>query len=88
MCRFNSKFSCPLQGWDAIFSTAREFGLNMHGVSFHVGSGCGDLKPFADAVSDARDAFDLDKLFGPTCDSIDAVMPCTRLPEMRVGEWL
>ena len=28
------------------------------------------------------------KLFGPTCDSIDVVMPCTRLPEMRVGEWL
>jgi len=28
------------------------------------------------------------KLFGPTCDSIDVVMACTRLPEMSVGEWL
>ena len=28
------------------------------------------------------------KLFGPTCDSIDVVMPCTRLPEMEVGDWI
>lgn len=28
------------------------------------------------------------KLFGPTCDSIDVVMPCTRLPEMAVGSWI
>jgi ornithine decarboxylase len=26
------------------------------------------------------------KLFGPTCDSIDVVMPSTRLPKMNVGE--
>jgi len=64
VCRFNSKFGCPPQEWDAMFSTARELGLNMHGVSFHVGSGCGDLKPFADAVSAARDAFDLAKSYG------------------------
>jgi ornithine decarboxylase len=28
------------------------------------------------------------KLFGPTCDSIDVVSPCTPLPDMRVGDWL
>lgn len=55
VCRFNSKFGSPPQEWDAMFSTTKELGLDLHGVSFHVGSGCGDLKPFADAVSAARE---------------------------------
>lgn len=64
VCRFNSKFGSPPQEWDAMFSTTKELGLDLHGVSFHVGSGCGDLKPFADAVSAARDAFELAKSYG------------------------
>lgn len=47
-----------------MFRTAKELALDLHGVSFHVGSGCGDLKPFADAVSAARDAFDLAEQYG------------------------
>lgn len=64
VCRFNSKFGSPPQEWDAMLTTAKELGLDLHGVSFHVGSGCGDLKPFADAVSAARDAFDLAERYG------------------------
>lgn len=64
VCRFNSKFGSPPQEWDAMLSTTKELGLDLHGVSFHVGSGCGDLKPFADAVSAARDAFELAKTYG------------------------
>ena len=64
VCRFNSKFGSPPQEWDAMFRTAKELALDLHGVSFHVGSGCGDLKPFADAVSAARDAFDLAEQYG------------------------
>jgi len=64
VCRFNSKFGSPPKEWDAMLSTAKELGLDLHGVSFHVGSGCGDLKPFADAVSAAREAFDLAKSYG------------------------
>jgi len=64
VCRFNSKFGSPPKEWDAMLSTAKELGLDLHGVSFHVGSGCGDLKPFADAVSAARDAFELAKSYG------------------------
>jgi ornithine decarboxylase len=28
------------------------------------------------------------KLFGPTCDSIDVVLPSTSLPPMNIGDWL
>jgi ornithine decarboxylase len=59
VCRFNSKFGAPPAEWDAFLSTAKELALDVAGVSFHVGSGCGDLQPFADAVASARDCFDL-----------------------------
>jgi ornithine decarboxylase len=64
VCRFNSKFGAPPAEWDAFLSTAKDLGLEVYGVSFHVGSGCGDLKPFADAISCARDAFELAKSYG------------------------
>jgi ornithine decarboxylase len=59
VCRFNSKFGAPPAEWDAFLRTAKELALDVAGVSFHVGSGCGDLQPFADAVASARDCFDL-----------------------------
>ena len=64
VCRFNSKFGSPPQEWDSMLLTIKELGLNLEGVSFHVGSGCGNLKPFADAVLAARDAFDLAESYG------------------------
>jgi len=64
LCRFNSKFGAPPQEWDQLLITAKNLGLNVVGISFHVGSGCGELQPFADAVSAARDAFDLAKSYG------------------------
>ena len=64
VCRFNSKFGAPASEWDSLLSTATNLGLNIAGFSFHVGSGCGDLKPFADAVASARDAFDLAETYG------------------------
>jgi len=64
VCRFNSKFGAPRQEWEALLETAREVGIQVVGFSFHVGSGCGDLKPFADAVASAREAFDLAVTYG------------------------
>lgn len=64
VCRFNSKFGSPKQEWDLLMRTAKKLELDIAGISFHVGSGCGDLKPFADAVSTARDAFDLAESYG------------------------
>jgi len=64
VCRFNSKFGAPEHEWDSLLSTAKALDLDIMGISFHVGSGCGDLKPFADAVASARDAFDLARSYG------------------------
>jgi len=64
LCRFNSKFGAPPQEWDLLLRTSADLGLNLVGFSFHVGSGCGDLKPFADAVASAKDAFSAAKAYG------------------------
>eukprot|EP00960_Hanusia_phi_P045099 757022-Hanusia_phi.AAC.2 len=64
VCRFNSKFGAPKHEWDALLQTSKTLGINVVGFSFHVGSGCGDLKPFADAVASAREAFDLATSYG------------------------
>ena len=64
VCRFNSKFGAPPREWDSLLSTAREVGVDIAGFSFHVGSGCGDLQPFADAVASAAEAFALARSYG------------------------
>jgi len=64
VCRFNSKFGAPENEWKVLLSTCSQLGINVVGFSFHVGSGCGDLKPFEDAVASARDAFELAKEYG------------------------
>eukprot|EP00961_Rhodomonas_salina_P166124 2238587-Rhodomonas_salina.1 len=64
LCRFNSKFGAPEHEWDSLLRTCVSLGLNMVGVSFHVGSGCGEVQPFADAVASARDAFEAAKAYG------------------------
>ncbi|EKX36633.1 hypothetical protein GUITHDRAFT_78760 [Guillardia theta CCMP2712] len=64
VCRFNSKFGAAQHEWDVLLRTAKALDLDVAGFSFHVGSGCGDLKPFADAVAAARDAFDQAEAYG------------------------
>lgn len=71
VCRFNSKFGAPQKEWDTLLRTAQELGLDIIGFSFHVGSGCGELQPFADAVASAREAFDLAAAYGFTPTLLD-----------------
>jgi len=59
VCRFNSKFGAPASEWRSLLATCRTLELEVVGFSFHVGSGCGDVQPFVDAVASARQAFDL-----------------------------
>lgn len=66
VCRFNSKFGAPQHEWDQLLRTCADLSLNVVGFSFHVGSGCGDLKPFADAVASAKDAFAAAQAYGFT----------------------
>lgn len=57
LCRLGLKFGAPLSTVPALLSTARGLGLDVVGVSFHVGSGCYDSNAFEDAVARASQAF-------------------------------
>ncbi|KAF9395826.1 hypothetical protein CPC16_006699 [Podila verticillata] len=61
LCKLGLKFGAPLDTVPHLLATARELGLNVIGVSFHVGSGCFDAKAFGEAVLRARRVFDLAK---------------------------
>jgi hypothetical protein len=64
--------SCaPPSEWDTLLRTARNLGLDVAGISFHVGSGCESIQPFADAVESARIAFDLAQSYGHHPNIVD-----------------
>jgi ornithine decarboxylase len=60
-CRLSSKFGAPRQKWRPLLAAAKKNGLNVAGVSFHVGSGCRDATRYELALKDAREIFDLAK---------------------------
>ena len=57
ICSFSKKFGCPVNKAPKLLQLAKELGMNVVGVSFHVGSGCGDTRAYATAISDARAVF-------------------------------
>jgi ornithine decarboxylase len=59
LCRLGLKFGAPLITVPGLLAKAKDLGLEVIGVSFHVGSGCYDPSAFADAVRWARSAFDM-----------------------------
>jgi ornithine decarboxylase len=59
LCRLGLKFGAPLVSVPDLLTTARELGLDVVGVSFHVGSGSFDTNAFADAIARARATFDM-----------------------------
>lgn len=60
-CRLSSKFGAPKSRWRNLLKAAKEYGLQVVGVSFHVGSGCRDASRYELALQDARELFDLAK---------------------------
>eukprot|EP01031_Cornospumella_fuschlensis_P036569 gene36569-44361_t len=42
VCQFSKKFGCPVDDAPNLLAVAKRLNLNVAGVSFHVGSGCGD----------------------------------------------
>jgi ornithine decarboxylase len=64
LCRLGLKFGAPLSTCAGLLNLASNLGLNVIGVSFHVGSGCKDPLQFADAVWRAKQVFDMGKMEG------------------------
>ena len=58
LCRLSVKYGAPLDSTRDLLQLAKDLGLNVVGVSFHVGSGTYDPTAFYQAVVDARRVFD------------------------------
>lgn len=59
LCQFSSKFGAKLPDVPKLLQGAKEMGLNIVGVSFHVGSGQQTVEAFTDAIENARKIFDM-----------------------------
>jgi ornithine decarboxylase len=59
VCRLGLKFGAPLDSVPHLMAVAKDAGVEVVGISYHVGSGNGNAAAFGDAVRDARKAFDL-----------------------------
>ncbi|KAG6136308.1 Ornithine decarboxylase [Claviceps purpurea] len=57
LCRLSMKFGAAMDTTDGLLAVAKQLGLNVVGVSFHVGSGGSDLLAFYKAVRDAHTVF-------------------------------
>ena len=60
-CRLSSKFGAPRAKWRSLLAAAKEYGLQVVGCSFHVGSGCHDASRYDLALKDAKELIELGK---------------------------
>lgn len=58
LCRLSLKFGASLDCTRELLELAKDLGLSVIGVSFHVGSGASDPLSFLKAVTDSRFVFD------------------------------
>jgi len=58
LCKFGIKFGVDPCDAKSLLQAAWDLGLNVVGVSFHVGSGCYDASLFYEAVKSAKTVFD------------------------------
>lgn len=71
-CQLGMKFGCdPITEAPGLLKTARNLGLNVVGVSFHVGSGCRDPPVFRKAIAASRQIFDIAEELGYKFDLLD-----------------
>jgi ornithine decarboxylase len=71
LCRFSMKFGASLDSTQELLTLAKDLGLNVVGVSFHVGSGASDPLAFLKAVRDARVVMDQAKELGYDMHTVD-----------------
>jgi len=64
LCRLSQKYGAAFDDCEDLINYALELGLNVIGISFHVGSGCEDAFTYSKALHDARNLFDYAKSVG------------------------
>lgn len=71
-CGLGMKFGCdPITEAPKLLTIARSLGINVVGVSFHVGSGCGEVGVYRRAIAAARDTFDFAQTLGYSFQVLD-----------------
>ncbi|KAF6257868.1 pyridoxal-dependent decarboxylase [Scenedesmus sp. NREL 46B-D3] len=58
-CPLGAKYGADMPEVPGLLQLARELGLQVVGVSFHVGSGCQDVSVYDEAIKRARSVFDM-----------------------------
>lgn len=71
VCRLSVKFGASLKSSRLLLERAKELGLDIIGVSFHVGSGCTDPETYRQAIADARCVFDMGAELGYSMNLLD-----------------
>lgn len=71
LCRLSLKFGATMEMTEGLLQTARDLGLNVVGVSFHVGSGASDPRAFLKAVQDANTVFQQGADYGFEMKTLD-----------------
>ncbi|KAI9818115.1 MAG: Ornithine decarboxylase [Pycnora praestabilis] len=71
LCRLSLKFGASLDSTQDLLNLAKNLGLNVVGVSFHVGSGASDPAAFTKAVQDARVVFEQAENVGFNMKTLD-----------------
>jgi ornithine decarboxylase len=64
LCELSSKFGVKMSDVSKLLKSASEMGLNVVGVSFHVGSGQQTVEAFTDAIEKAKTVFDIAAQYG------------------------
>jgi len=71
VCKFSTKFGAPLNQTKNLLNEAKSLGLNVVGISFHVGSGCMSTESFALAIKSAAKVFEEAKETGYNLSLLD-----------------
>jgi len=71
LCRLSLKFGASLDSTEGLLALASQLGLNVVGVSFHVGSGASDPTAFLKAVQDAHTVFQQAATYGFNLKTLD-----------------
>lgn len=70
-CELGNKFGCHPRDARRLLAKAQELGLNVVGISFHVGSGVAEAEAFSAAVETAADVFDVGTTMGFNFNILD-----------------
>ena len=61
LCKFSEKFGVDFEEIEGLLKSAKVMKLNLVGVCFHVGSGCGEPKQYYKAIELSKKVFDMAK---------------------------